>query len=174
MSETTFGRIERGVLPNVTVRQLATACAAVGLKFSGRPYPDGDPVRDSAHAHLLERLHVRVRVRDRGRWRTEVLVAGGTDSRAWDAHLVLEGVPVAIEAEMRLTDIQALDRKIALKQRDSGVDIVILLVADTVGNRRALAAHRESLRARFPLDTRAVLAALAAGHAPSASGIVIL
>ncbi len=172
MSETMFGRIERGTLPNVTVRQLATACAAVGLKFTGRPFPDGDPVRDSAHARLLERL--RVRVRDRGRWRTEVLVTGGSDSRAWDAHLLLEGVPVAIEAEMRLTDIQALDRKIALKQRDSGVDIVILLVADTVGNRRALAAHRESLRARFPLDTRAVLAALGAGQAPSASGIVIL
>ena len=172
MSETTFGRIERGALPNVTVRQLATACAAVGLKFNGRPYPDGDPVRDSAHAHLLERLHVRVN--KRGLWRTEVLVTGGSDSRAWDAHLTLEGVPVAIEAEMRLTDIQALDRKIALKQRDSGVDIVVLLVADTVGNRRVLAAHRESLRARFPLDTRAVLAALAAGHPPSASGIVIL
>jgi hypothetical protein len=101
-------------------------------------------------------------------------VAAGGDGRAWDAQVVLGVVVVAIEAEMRLADIQALDRKIALKQRDSFVGIVILLIADTVGNRRALAAHRESLRARFPLDSRAILAAIGAGHAPSASGIVIL
>ena len=38
MSESTFGRIERARIPNVSVRQLATACAAVGLKFAGRGY----------------------------------------------------------------------------------------------------------------------------------------
>jgi hypothetical protein len=51
---------------------------------------------------------------------------------------------------------------------------VILLVADTVGNRRALVAHRESLRSSFQLDTRAVLAAIRAGRAPISSGIVVL
>ena len=60
MSESMFGRIERGQLPNVTVRQLTIACAAVGLKFAGRPYLDGDPVRDAGHAGLLEALHAEV------------------------------------------------------------------------------------------------------------------
>ena len=60
MSETMFGRIERGRLANVTVRQLTVASAAVGLKFAGRPYPDGDPIRDAGHARLLERLHQRL------------------------------------------------------------------------------------------------------------------
>lgn len=172
MSETTFGRIERGRLPNVTIRQLARACAAVGLKFAGRPYLDGDPVRDSGHARLLERLHAEAP--QRAAWRTEVPISSGGDGRAWDAQLTLGGVVVAIEAEMRLSDIQALDRRIALKRRDSGVDLVILLVADTVGNRRAVAAHRESLRANFPSDTRAVLAAIRSGRPPTASGIVVL
>jgi hypothetical protein len=88
------------------------------------------------------------------------------DRRAWDA--------IAVEAETRLRDIQALERRIALKQRDGGVDVVILLVNDTAANRRVLAAHREALRARFPLDGRAILAALRAGRAPQDSGIVVL
>jgi hypothetical protein len=61
-----------------------------------------------------------------------------------------------------------------LKRRDAGANLVILLIADTAGNRRALRAHRESLRASFPLDTRAILAALRAGGAPKSSGIVVL
>jgi hypothetical protein len=54
------------------------------------------------------------------------------------------------------------------------VGVVILLVNDTAANRRVLAAHREALRARFPLDGRAILQALRAGRAPTASGIVVL
>ncbi len=75
---------------------------------------------------------------------------------------------------MRLFDLQALDRRIALKRRDGGLAIVILLVADTHGNRRHLAEHREVLRPSFPLDSRAVLAAVRLGQPPSASGIVVL
>jgi transcriptional regulator with XRE-family HTH domain len=172
MSETMFGRIERGRLPNVSVRQLAIACSAVGLKFAARPYLDGDPIRDSGHVRLLERLH---RELPRGTlWRTEVPLAGRGDRRAWDAQCRLGGVTVGIEAEMRLSDLQALDRRIALKRRDAQLDLVILLVADTVGNRRALVAHRESLRSSFKLDSRAVLAALRSGRAPTSSAIVVL
>jgi transcriptional regulator with XRE-family HTH domain len=172
MSETMFGRIERGRLPNVTVRQLAMACAAVGLKLVGRPYLDGDPIRDAGHARLLERLHRELPARTH--WRTEVPLAGRGDLRAWDAQCRLGGLTVAIEAEMRLSDLQALDRRIALKRRDGDVALVILLIADTAGNRRSLASHRESLGASFPLDTRAVLAAVRSGRAPPASGIVVL
>ena len=172
ISETMFGRIERGRLPNVTVRQLAIACAAVGLKLAARPFPDGDPIRDSGHARILERLH---RELPEGTvWRTEVPVAGRGDPRAWDAQFRLGRVTIAIEAEMRLSDLQALDRRIALKRRDANLVLVILLVADTVGNRRALAIHRESLRSSFPLDTRAVLAAVRGGNAPTSSGVVVL
>lgn len=172
MSETMFGRIERGRLPNVTVRQLAIACAAVGLKLVGRPYPDGNPIRDAGHARLLERLH---RELPAGTvWRTEVPVAGRGDPRAWDAQCRLGGLTVAIEAEMRLSDLQALDRRIALKRRDGDLELVILLVAETVGNRRALTSHRESLRSSFPLDTRTILRAARNGRAPTSSGIVVL
>src|SRR5512147_2394465 len=56
LSETTFGRIERGQLRHVTLAQLALATASVGLRFNGRPYPDADPVRDEAHTRLLQRF----------------------------------------------------------------------------------------------------------------------
>ncbi len=75
---------------------------------------------------------------------------------------------------MRLDDVQALERRTKLKQRDGDVAIVILLVADTRGNRALLAQHREALRGTFPLDGRAVLASLARGDVPNANGIVNL
>ena len=172
MSETMLGRIERGRLPNVTVCQLAVACAAVGLKLVGRPYLDGNPIRDAGHARLLERF--RRELPAGTHWRTEVPLGAGGDPRAWDAQCRSGGVTVAIEAEMRLSDLQALDRRIALKRRDGDLELVILLVADTVGNRRALASHRESLRSSFPLDTRTLLSALRNGRASTSSGIVVL
>jgi transcriptional regulator with XRE-family HTH domain len=172
MSESTFGRIERSELAGVTVAQLATACAAVGLRFTVRAYPDGDPIRDAGQARLLERF--RAHVPDVVGWRTEVPLPIAGDLRAWDGQCRFGPVVVGVEAETRLDDLQALDRRIGLKGRDSGVALVILVVADTARNRRRLGDYREALRASFPLDTRAVLAAMRAGRPPAASGIAVL
>jgi transcriptional regulator with XRE-family HTH domain len=172
LSESTFGRIERSELPNVTVAQLAEACAAVGLRFSARAYPDGDRIRDAGQVQLLERF--RRQLSSLVAWRTEVPVPIAGDLRAWDGQCRFGSTVVGVEAETRLVDLQALDRRIGLKARDSNVAIVILLVADTVTNRRRLGDHRETLRASFPLDTRAVLAAVRAGRPPSAGGIAVL
>jgi hypothetical protein len=172
MSESMFGRIERARLPRITVAQLAIASAAVGLRFAGRVYPDGDPVRDEAHTRLLQRF--RDELPGRTPWRFEVPLPIAGDRRAWDAQCVLDRVTVAIEAEMKLYDLQALDRRIGLKRRDGGLATVVLLVAETHANRRHLAEHREVLRPSFPLDSRAVLAAVRNGRAPAASGIVLL
>jgi transcriptional regulator with XRE-family HTH domain len=172
MSESTFGRIERSELPDVSVAQLAVACAAVGLRFAARAYPDGDPIRDAGQIQLLNRF--RGQLPAAVAWRTEVPVPIPGDLRAWDGQCRFGTDVVGVEAETRLLDAQALDRRIGLKARDSDVAIVILVVADTGSNRRRLADHREALRASFPLDTRAVLAAVRAGRPPSASGIVVL
>ena len=42
------------------------------------------------------------------------------DLRGWDAVVVAEGWADPVEAETRPTDLQALQRRVALKQRDSG------------------------------------------------------
>ena len=172
MSETMFGRIERARLREVTVSQLAIASAAVGLRLNGRAYPDGDPVRDEAHVRLLQRF--RDVLPAATPWRLEVPLAIAGDLRAWDAQCVLGRTTIGIEAEMRLFDLQALDRRIALNRRDGGLGIVILLIADTHANRRHLREHREQLRPSFPLDTRAILAGVRLGRAPAVSGLVLL
>jgi transcriptional regulator with XRE-family HTH domain len=172
LSASTLRRIELADIPSVSIRELSLAGAAVGLDIVIRAYPDGDPVRDSSQNNLLERFHRCLP--PSAPWRTEVPLPIRGDRRAWDAMTILERVRTAIEAETRLGDLQALERKIELKRRDGRIDIVILVVADTRHNRAVLAAHRESMRGSFPLDGRAVMAALRAGRPPAASGIVVL
>lgn len=95
------------------------------------------------------------------------------DLRAWD-ELLRGRVTIGVEAETRPGDLQAIERSMAAKQRDSGVDRVILVVADTPTNRRLVKRHIAMLRQNFPLDTRSCLAALGAGLDPGANGLVIL
>lgn len=78
-----------------------------------------------------------------------------------------------VEAETRLDDVQALERKINQKQRDLGSRRVILLVADTRHNRSVIANFR-ALGDRFPVSTRGCLAALTLGREPSGDALVIL
>jgi transcriptional regulator with XRE-family HTH domain len=172
LSYATFSRIERGLLPNVSVAQLAVACAAVGLTLSSRAFPGGDPVRDWAQLRLVAQLRT-ILPRDVP-LRTEVPLPIPGDLRAVDAATRLEGVSIAFEAESRLDDVQALERRTLLKQRDGGYELLILIVADTRANRLVLDLHREGLRANFPLDTRQLLASLRRGHPPTSNGIVVL
>jgi hypothetical protein len=81
---------------------------------------------------------------------------------------------VVVEAETRLTDLQALERRLNLKLRDGGVDVAILLVGETRNNRAAVRAAPDAWRAAFPVGTRAALAALGAGGLPKESAIVVL
>jgi transcriptional regulator with XRE-family HTH domain len=173
MSQSQFGRLERGQIRYPTLDQLSRAAAVVGLKLTLRAFPDGDPIRDAAHARLLERFR-----RQLGPgivWRTEVPVQGATDLRGWDGLAIPPGERIGVEAETRLRDGQSTWRRTQRKRdADHTVGSVILLLADTRANRDALKEIREALRADLPLDTRAVLAALRAGRAPGASGIVLL
>jgi hypothetical protein len=171
MSHTQFGRIERAELPNLTVEQLSRAATAVGLRLVVRTYPDGDPVRDAAHRALLERFR---RLLPAGTtWRTEVPLPIPGDRRALDAVASLAGRRIAVEAETRLADIQALERRLALKRRDGGIEVLVLLVADTRANRRALAVHRGALRSSFPADGRTLRLALGRGELPTSSGLIL-
>lgn len=168
---TRIWRFERGEPTNLRLEDLGAIAAAVGLELSVRSFPAGDPIRDAGHARLLERF--RRELHPSLRWHTEVPFPNSGDLRAWDAVTGLAAWRIGVEAETVVTDTQALDRKLALKRRDGAVDHVVLLVADTLRNRRALNAAPAAF-ADLPLGTRAVLAALRAGDEPPGSGIVIL
>jgi transcriptional regulator with XRE-family HTH domain len=172
LSSAAVSRIERGMVPGVPLMRLAELLAVVGMELSARAFPGGGPVRDAVHARLLERL--RARVASTLRWLAEVPVAGPGDSRAWDATIRGTDFVIGVEAETRVRDLQALDRRIALKRRDGHVDSVVLLLANTRSNRMVVREFSDVLRVNFPLASAPMLAALASGRNPGASGIVLL
>jgi transcriptional regulator with XRE-family HTH domain len=175
MSAAQVGRIERAALSTVSVEQLARVGAAVGLDVRVRAYPGPDPVLEAAQIALLGRL--RKRLHPALALRTEVPLPILGDQRAWDAMIdKLTGVSslLPIEAESRLVDGQAQIRRIMLKLRDSGLDHVLVALADTRRNRDALAAAATTILADFPIPPRRALAALAAGEHPGGSALVLL
>jgi hypothetical protein len=80
---------------------------------------------------------------------------------------------ILVEAETRLADLQAVERKALLKKRDLGAERMILLIADTPNNRTVLELHAE-LRERFPIGARRCLAALGRGEDPGGDCLVVL
>jgi transcriptional regulator with XRE-family HTH domain len=164
-------RLECAAVPGASVVLFARLFAVLGMRLSARPYPEGPPVRDAAHARLLARF--RAELPPSTSFRTEVPLGRGSDLRAWDAEIEDVDGSCKLEAETVLADLQATERRIALKMADDSVECVILLVADTHRNRRVLREFREMLRARFPLDTRQVLRELRAGRLPDQSGVVL-
>jgi transcriptional regulator with XRE-family HTH domain len=170
-SRTKVGRIEHGDVKS-TLEDLWALSVPLGLEFSGRFYPAGDPVRDKGQRALLERLQARIN--PALRWRTEVPFPNHGDLRAWDAVISGTTWSCAVEAETRLADLQALDRKLAIKQRDGLIDLLVLLVADTRHNRAVLRTGQEALSGRLPIDPGTILTALIEGREPPGSGILVL
>jgi hypothetical protein len=89
--------------------------------------------------------------------------------------LLIGSVQVAVEAETRPRDVQALQRRLSAKRRDDPeIASVILLLADTRHNRALIKEHGEALAADLPLASNTVMAALAEGSRPGGSGIVVV
>jgi transcriptional regulator with XRE-family HTH domain len=174
MSQAKVSLIERHQLVGASMGDFARLLVVVGMQLSAKAYPGGIPVRDIAQGRLLERL--RGRMHAQLRWKSEVPMPITGDRRAWDA--VVSGPcqgRVAIEAETRLRDIQALQRRVALKLRDHpSIDSVVLLVAGTRGNRLVMRDEGRALLADFPLAGRVILERLAQGVIPDANGVVML
>ncbi|HKG56860.1 MAG TPA: helix-turn-helix domain-containing protein [Candidatus Limnocylindrales bacterium] len=172
MSHAQVSRIERAQLRHASLADLVAVSTVVGLDLSVRAYPGARPVRDAAHLALLTRL--RERLAPTLVWRTEVPLSLHRDARAWDAVISRAGRPIGVEAETRLRDVQAVERRISLKLRDGGIERVVLLLADTRTNREAVRADPDRLRSMFPVPQRDLLRALATGADPCGSGVVIL
>ncbi len=145
LSQTQVSRIERAALPGVTLDQLCRISSVLGLDLSVKLYLGGPPLRDRGQLALIERL--RSQLASSLRSATEVPMASEGDLRAWDVEILGTPKRIVLEAETRLRDVQAFSVGIMLKARDSGVDLVILLVADTHANRAAVHAAEASFRA---------------------------
>jgi transcriptional regulator with XRE-family HTH domain len=171
LTQALVSRTERAQRASPGIDELARHCAALGLRLSVRAYPEGPAVRDAAQLRLLHRF--RGQLKGAFGWRTEAPVAGVGDLRAWDALLSGPG-RIGVDAETRLRDIQAVQRRCELKWRDGDVDRLVLLIAATRHNRAIIREHREALRSTFPADTAEMMAALRHGRLPVRNGIVLL
>jgi transcriptional regulator with XRE-family HTH domain len=173
MSHAQWGRLERDDLASPTLDQLCRAGRAVGLDPAFRYYASETQPNDRGQLPVLSRFET---VLGPGlRMAREVGLAVRGDQRAWDARVHGAARHISLDCEARLEDIQAVARRVALKQRDDpGCGPVILLVGRSRYNRQVLATHREALREQFPLDGAEILRGLRAGRIPHASGILML
>lgn len=171
ISHTQVLRLERGSAPHVDVGVLARMAAALGHDLSLAIFPVGSPVRDAGHLALLARL--RARIAPVLAWRSEVPIPIPGDLRTADATITGRDVDAMVEAESRLVDVQATERRIAAKQRDLGARRVVLLLGDS-RHHRELVRNTPWLRERFPIGTRRCLRALSRGEDPGGDCLVIL
>lgn len=167
-----LSRIERGLVRNLSIDLATRIAVAVGLDLSIRTFPGGVRIRDAGQVRLLGRF--RSLVAPTLSWRTEIPVGPAGDPRAWDGVLTELGRPAGVEAVVHVHDWQALDRRISLRRRDSGIQLVILVLADTRHNRAVLRSLGPDLTTGFPLSGATALAALRAGRLPGSSAIVLV
>lgn len=172
LSESQVSRIERGLVERVSVMDLARLHAVVGLELSLKSYPSGQPIRDAAHIALLEDF--RAQLHRTLTWSIEVPIPIPGDQRSWDALINGPGWRYGVEAETAPRDSQSIARRAQLKQRDSHVDGVLLVLRRTVQTRRFLAQATGHLREAFPTQGPRALELLHAGVDPGGSAIVVL
>jgi transcriptional regulator with XRE-family HTH domain len=172
ISRAWVSRIELAKAPEVGVRRLSVVGAVVGLDLSLKTYPGPNAIREQGHRALL--LRFRALLTAGVPWRMEVPLPIVGDQRAWDAMTELWHLRVAIEAEMRLTDLQALESRLALKLRDGRIDRLILVVADTRANRLVIREHGAELRSMFPLQGGAARAAIRSDRDPGCHLLILV
>lgn len=174
MSRPRYVWIEAGRISSLTILEFNRIAGVLGLDTSVRLYPGGSGLRDKGQIGRIRRLleHVRSPLS----FRTEVPLppsAGGIEQRAWDVVLFATAERTAVEVEMRLRDLQALDRRISLKRRDDPSEHFLLAIADTRNNRQILGDIGWSIAGLARLRTVDVLKALEAGRHP-ATGFVLI
>ena len=121
VSRSQLARLETGRAPEESLRTLSIVFAVLGMRLSARPYPEGAPIRDAAHARLLARF--RAELPATIKLRTEVPLRQRPDLRTWDAQLETDLLFCKLEADTVLYDVQAQERRIAQKMADDATDL---------------------------------------------------
>ncbi len=173
VAQSTVLATERPELPGPRPELLARHAAAVGMRVRIKAYPEGEPLRDAAQLELARRFRERIKVAHQFALEVPVSNEPG-DQRAWDATLTFPGWVCALEFVTRFHDCQAQLRAFQLKLRDGNVERLVVVIRATHANRRALSGAQDLVASAFPIDTRRVMHALAAGRDPGANGVVLL
>lgn len=144
----------------IRIDEAALACRVLGLDLVLTTYPAGTGLRDAGHARVIGRFVAELPACV-GR-SLEVTIPSAGDLRAWDLLLTVGGCRIGVAAETVFRDGQALLRRERQKARDSGVDRLLLVLAATHRNRRAVEEAGRWVTEAFPVGPRAAWAALRA------------
>jgi hypothetical protein len=170
-SHTRYVRFEAGHVA-ATIQDLATVGSVLGLQLSAGFHPAGDGIRDDGQQGLGKRfraiVHPAVRVT------AEVLLPGVGDRRSWDFVLRIEAQRVGVELETRVRDVQWLVRRMRERERDGGVDHILLVLSASAHSRRILPELLQALGSDFATSPRVVLKALREGRAIPGSAVILL
>ena len=165
-------RVEHARLRTISLLDVVTHGAVLGLSVRTKVYPEGLPLRDLAQLSVSQRFLRRIAQEWRVRFEVPLAVAG--DRRAVDLMLASSDLSIAVEVFTRLLDVQAQIRAAHLKWRDSSAKRLVVVVAESHANRAALRAVLPLLAADFPVGSRPALAALANGRDLGGNAIVVV
>lgn len=166
-----LNKLEQLEFLNVSLVRLVEIAAVLGFDVSVRLHRVGDAIRDRASEALIARF-LRF-VADPYRVTREALLPDG-GQRSWDILLRIGGVMVGVEAVTRIRDLQALVRHIRLRERDGGVDHVLVVLSDSTHNRALVGQLVATLGERFETPRGTILAALRTGMPVPGSGVILL
>lgn len=174
-SPSTYWRLEANPSDELALVRLAELAAILGLELSVGLHEVGDAVRDKGQQALGERFDLL----PSSAWRStsETLLPMPGDRRSWDRLLRLlhgAGQLVGTELETRIRDVQALVRRIRLRERDGGVDAILIVLSDSAHNRVFVAQLRQALGPAYQTPPRSIFAALRAGRPLPGSGVILI
>ena len=159
-----------------TVVGLSELASALGMEVSVGLHPVGDPIRDAGQRGTGKRFDAILAPA----WAVtdEVPFPMAGDQRAWDKFLRLrESIPpylVGVDIEARIRDIQALVRRTRLRERDGGVDAILIVLSDSATNRRLVDELRHSLGGSYATLPRTIFRQLRSGETLSGSGMILV
>lgn len=171
-SDSHVSRVEHGLIRGLTMPQLHRHAATVGLKPFVNLYPLVGRPLDHAQLELFARLRARIAPSWKVTLEATMPIRG--DLRAADAVLAIPGCQCAVEIVTRLADFQAQLRSARRKVRDLGADRLVLVVAATPTNRRAIRDAGRAVDDAFPVRTKLALRSLAAGTDPGGDALIVL
>lgn len=165
-------RVEHGLIRGFTFPQLYRHSAVVGLKPFLNLYPSIARPLDRAQLGLFTRFRERIGQSWSVALEVPMPIAG--DLRAADAVISRPGLRIVVEVITRLADFQAQVRSAHRKVRDLRADRLILVVAGTDTNRRAIRDAGAAVDDALPVKTKEAMARLSRGEDPGEDAIVLL
>jgi hypothetical protein len=159
----------------LSVVRLSEMASILGLELSVSLHDIGDPIRDKGHQAVGRRFDAI----PSSAWRSlaEVLLPNVGDRRSWDRVLRLLAEPAqvgGVELETRIRDIQVLVRHTRERERDGGVDHILIVLSDSATNRTLIGQLRDALGDAYQTAPREIFRSLRHGAPIPGSGVIFI